>query len=106
MKSLLPKVFFSLFIFTTSATIVTASYMNGAVPIALVFITKRHWLKKWPDGGPKLIWEAANMGDGYSSVTVTDDAIYVTGRKDSSDVLTALTLDGKLKWKQHMAKHG
>jgi hypothetical protein len=38
------------------------------------------------------------MGDGYSSATVTDDAVYVTGRKDSSDVLTALTPDGKKKW--------
>jgi outer membrane protein assembly factor BamB len=56
-------------------------------------------LKKWPDGGPKLLWESTNMGDGYSSATVTDDAVYVTGRKDSSDVLTALTLDGKIKWK-------
>ena len=55
-------------------------------------------LKKWPEGGPKLLWEAGNMGDGYSSVTVTDDAVYVTGRKDINDVLIALTLDGKLKW--------
>ena len=55
-------------------------------------------LKKWPAGGPALLWEADNMGDGYSSPTVTDDAVYVTGRKDSSDVLTALTLDGKVKW--------
>lgn len=55
-------------------------------------------LKKWPDGGPALLWEAVNMGDGYSSPTVTDDAVYVTGRKDSSDVLIALTLDGKKKW--------
>ena len=38
------------------------------------------------------------MGDGYSSPTVTDDAIYVTGRKESNDVLTALTLEGKKKW--------
>jgi len=38
------------------------------------------------------------MGDGYSSATVTDDAVYITGRKESSDVLTALTLDGKIKW--------
>ena len=55
-------------------------------------------LKKWPEGGPELLWEAENMGDGYSSATVTDDAVYVTGRKDSSDVLTALTPDGKNKW--------
>ena len=67
-------------------------------------------LKKWPAGGPALLWEAENMGDGYSSPTVTDDAVYVTGRKEISDVLTALTLDGKKKWeiiygKAWMANH-
>lgn len=45
-----------------------------------------------------LLWEIAGMGDGYSSVTVTDDAIYITGRKDDNDVLTALSLNGKKKW--------
>lgn len=55
-------------------------------------------LKKWPANGPALLWEADNMGDGYSSPTVTEDAVYVTGRRDSSDVLTALTPDGKKKW--------
>jgi len=55
-------------------------------------------LKKWPANGPALLWEAGNMGDGYSSPTVTEDAVYVTGRKNSSDVLTALTLDGQKKW--------
>ncbi|HAM10560.1 MAG: hypothetical protein A2X04_06445 [Bacteroidetes bacterium GWF2_41_9] len=55
-------------------------------------------LKKWPDGGPKLIWESQGMGYGFSSPTVTEDAVYVTGRKESNDVLVALTLEGKKKW--------
>lgn len=55
-------------------------------------------LKSWPKGGPKLLWEAGDLGDGYSSATVTDDAVYVTGRKDEVDVLTALTLSGNKKW--------
>ncbi len=55
-------------------------------------------LKKWPAGGPSLLWETEGMGDGYSSPTVTNDAVYVTGRKDDSDILIALTLDGKKKW--------
>jgi outer membrane protein assembly factor BamB len=55
-------------------------------------------LRMWPEGGPKLLWETWNMGDGYSSATVTESAVYVTGRRDSSDVLTALSLDGKKKW--------
>lgn len=55
-------------------------------------------LKKWPEGGPKLLWESAGMGYGFSSPTVTDDAVYITGRKETNDVLVALTLDGKKKW--------
>jgi len=55
-------------------------------------------LKQWPAGGPELLWEAEGIGFGYSSVTITDDAIYITGRIDSIDILTAFTLDGKKKW--------
>lgn len=55
-------------------------------------------LKAWPAGGPALAWEVTGMGDGYSSPTVTKDAIYVTGRKDDSDVLFALGKDGKKLW--------
>ena len=51
--------------------------------------------------GKLKIWEMV-----IHQPTVTDDAVYVTGRKDSSDVLTALTLDGKLNGKQSMVKHG
>jgi outer membrane protein assembly factor BamB len=55
-------------------------------------------LKVWPSGGPALLWENSEVGNGYSSVTVTDDAIYITGRKGSNDVLTAFTQEGKQKW--------
>lgn len=55
-------------------------------------------LKEWPESGPELIWELDNLGDGYSSPTVTDNTIYITGRKEQSDVLSAFTLDGKKKW--------
>ncbi|GAH22563.1 unnamed protein product, partial [marine sediment metagenome] len=55
-------------------------------------------LKEWPESGPELSWELDNLGDGYSSPTVTDNTIYITGRKEQSDVLSAFTLDGKKKW--------
>jgi outer membrane protein assembly factor BamB len=55
-------------------------------------------LKEWPESGPELIWELDNLGDGYSSPTVTANTIYITGRKEQSDVLSAFTLDGKKKW--------
>lgn len=55
-------------------------------------------LKKWPEGGPKLLWEISGLGDGYSSPTVTDDAVYVTGRIDKSDILFAFSPEGKKIW--------
>ena len=61
-------------------------------------------LKSWPAGGPKLLWQAkANLGIGYSSLAVTDDAIYTTGVFGEDGYVMALTLDGKPKWK---AKYG
>jgi outer membrane protein assembly factor BamB len=55
-------------------------------------------LKVWPASGPSLLWETSGIGTGYSSVTVTEDAIFITGRKGDNDVLTAFTQDGKKKW--------
>jgi outer membrane protein assembly factor BamB len=55
-------------------------------------------LKQWPSNGPDLVWEIEDIGFGYSSATVTDDAVYITGRVEEDDVLTAITLDGKKMW--------
>ena len=63
-------------------------------------------LKSWPASGPALLWEITGIGNGYSSVTVTDDAIYITGAHDGKDFLTALTQDGKTKWKVEYGKIG
>ncbi len=55
-------------------------------------------LKSWPAGGPKLLWATTDIGSGYSSVTVTDNDIYITGRRGENDVLSAFSQDGKKKW--------
>lgn len=104
MKSIFPKLFLSLIFCITSGTIAFCQLYEWRGPDRTGIYNETGLLKKWPDGGPSLLWETANMGDGYSAVTVTDDAIYVTGRKDSSDVLTALTLDGKKKWETAYGK--
>lgn len=57
-------------------------------------------LKKWPERGPKLAWSVKNLGKGYSSATVVNGTVYVTGmdnRKQGN--LFAFDIDGSPKWK-------
>ena len=110
MKSIYSKLFLTILFSTVSVTIGNCQLFEWRGPGRSGIYNESGLLKKWPANGPALLWEAENMGDGYSSPTVTDDAVYVTGRKDSSDVLTALTLNGKKKWetvygKAWMANH-
>jgi outer membrane protein assembly factor BamB len=55
-------------------------------------------LKVWPEKGPKLVLELNNIGNGYSSPVVYNQVIYVTGRKDTLDVISAYGMDGTKKW--------
>lgn len=55
-------------------------------------------LKKWPEHGPKLLWTAQNLGDGYSSPSAADQKIYVTGMMDKKGVLTCLDWNGDRLW--------
>jgi outer membrane protein assembly factor BamB len=98
MRSLFYKLCLSLLVLTSSVTLIYSQLFEWRGPDRSGIYNETGLLKKWPQSGPKLVWEASGMGDGYSSPTVTDDAVYVTGRKDSSDVLISMTLDGKIKW--------
>jgi len=60
-------------------------------------------LKQWPAGGPALLWTATGIGEGFSSVAVADGQVYVAGNVGGDTVLTALGLDGKIRW---TAKNG
>jgi outer membrane protein assembly factor BamB len=57
-------------------------------------------LKKWPDGGPKLLWTAKGLGEGFASVTLSGGVIYTAGNIDEKTVITALDLDGTVKWQK------
>ena len=38
-------------------------------------------LKSWPEGGPKLLWQSTELGQGYGSPAVVGDKLYVMGSK-------------------------
>jgi outer membrane protein assembly factor BamB len=60
-------------------------------------------LKQWPSGGPKLLWTARNLGEGFSTVAISNGLIYTTGNIDNDTIITALDLNGNIKW---TAKNG
>lgn len=55
-------------------------------------------LKEWPENGPEILLEAEGIGKGWSSPILAGDMIYVTGMIDTLDYLTAMDLQGEVKW--------
>jgi outer membrane protein assembly factor BamB len=98
MRTHLKKTIFSLFLIISTLLIADGQQYGWRGPGRTGVYNETGLLKVWPEAGPELIWEATGIGKGYSSATITDDAIYITGTKNAKDVLTAFTLDGKKKW--------
>jgi outer membrane protein assembly factor BamB len=69
-------------------------------------------LKAWPEGGPKQAWKVDGLGAGYSTVSIGGGLIYTTGlveltpgdKKTSRLFLTAVDLDGELKWHKDLCE--
>jgi outer membrane protein assembly factor BamB len=59
-------------------------------------------LSAWPEGGPKLLWTAVGLGDGFSTPSIAGKLIYVMGNRDGNELVLALdrTSQGKIVW-QH-----
>ena len=60
--------------------------------------TDTNLLKRWPDGGPKLIWQATGIGHGYATVAIAGGTIYTAGNLGEETVITALDLSGNRLW--------
>ena len=56
-------------------------------------------LAAWPPSGPPRVWAAANLGEGYGSVAVTGDRVFVQGLQGNDSVVSSLNrTDGRLVW--------
>jgi len=79
-------------------------------------------LKSWPAGGPKRLWKLTGIGQGFSSVSFGGGLLYITGRKQAGYpttlpkaphvykrpgkryYVTAIDMDGKVKWVRDTTK--
>lgn len=55
-------------------------------------------LKKWPEKGPELLWSVKGLPKGNSQVAIGKDMLYLTGTKDSMEVLIAFDMKGNKLW--------
>jgi len=62
-------------------------------------------LKSWPVQGPALEWTISDFGKGYSQPVVYNHVIYISGTKDSLNLVSAYTMQGKLLWQTVYGKY-
>jgi outer membrane protein assembly factor BamB len=55
-------------------------------------------LKKWPKDGPNLLWTCKRVGRGCGCPSVAAGSIYVSGNLNGKTTVTALDLNGKIRW--------
>jgi outer membrane protein assembly factor BamB len=56
-------------------------------------------LKIWPENGPGMLWVNDSIGEGYGSVSVSNDTIFVNGRVNEISYVFAIDKKGKILWK-------
>jgi outer membrane protein assembly factor BamB len=61
-------------------------------------------MKKWPAGGPILLFTISGLGEGYSSVSFGDGLIFTAGKYRDQTYVFAFDLNGKPVWKSPNGK--
>ncbi len=60
--------------------------------------------QSWPSGGPSLLWTITGLGEGYGSLAIRGDRIYVQGVEGRESALFCLNRgDGKRLWASALA---
>jgi len=69
---------------------------------------ERGLLRQWPAGGPKLLWQVNDIGDGYSTPAVVGKRVYLMSNRgmDNEFVQALSTTDGKAIWTTRVGNVG
>jgi outer membrane protein assembly factor BamB len=56
-------------------------------------------IKQWPSSGPQRVWSISSLGEGFGSIAIKGDRIFVQGTKEDLSVIFCLNrADGKTVW--------
>lgn len=69
--------------------------------------TETGLLRQWPASGPPLVWTARDLGEGYGSVAVAGDRVFVQGLRKGESIISAINLaDGRSLWSKALGPGG
>jgi len=57
-------------------------------------------LQSWPENGPEMLWHFDGLGEGYTSVAISKEKLYITGMNDGTGYLYVLDMIGQLLHKK------
>lgn len=63
-----------------------------------------HLLTSWPENGPPLKFRVEGIGVGHSSPVVYNETIFISGKIDSFDVVSAFGMNGEKLWQTKVGK--
>jgi outer membrane protein assembly factor BamB len=62
-------------------------------------------LKQWPSSGPTRLWTATGLGNGYGSMAVAGERVFVQGTRGGNSIVVALNrADGKEVWSKALGR--
>jgi outer membrane protein assembly factor BamB len=63
-------------------------------------------LSSWPSAGPAVVWTAGGLGNGYGSMAVVGERVFVQGTRSGRSVVIALNrADGKEVWSKALGAY-
>ncbi len=90
---------FALMPLTIGHTAPEAEWPQWRGPLRNGLSSETGFLKQWPAKGPAVTWSISNLGEGYGSLAVKADRIYVQGTSRAASAIFCLNrADGKVIW--------
>jgi outer membrane protein assembly factor BamB len=87
------------------ATLVAADWPQWQGPERTRISKETGLLKQWPSSGPALLWTATGLGNGYGSMAVAGERVFVQGTRGGNSIVIALNrADGKEVWSKALGR--
>jgi len=102
------KIYLSVMMSVIAVGVFAAESIDWRGPDRTGIFDETNLLTEWPAEGPEQLWSITGIGEGYSSMCVTKDKIFLTalgsGKEASKEFLIALDKSGKVLWRTEYGK--